>query len=480
MLGGIETKGRRSTYLRGSRLACPRCRACAHAFAWLLVSGAREYPQAPLDVAERETPERGGKGVRCACGGGACTHRLVGCWDIARPLGEGQIVVLHRGLDVGERRCLPTVARRVRNPHRTQEFLPEIIISRAPGEKDSRPWCVGATNYELPLLPHARERETLDLRQALLRLTQHLPGVGDAGGRRRLGREGLSCAQARDSRPPQDLTSSCANRRRPPYPGRRPHPLCRGLVDTRVLGRRGGHPRPPFKDGHLRDGPRPAPLARGRILIHRASANAVHPHVIPVVLADGRGPQPKLVPRELEAVVRVAEPEGGVRRPPPFPGLLRQPVVGLLLPVQVVLLIWSGEQHPLRRIPAEEAAELSLGIVQVLNHLHQQDQLVAQADAAQRATPELNPRERIRGRRTIELACTSARAVRCAGRPICGGPAGGCRLAEGLLDSPLGEAQHRTARRGIDSRHSDERASRRAGAEQGTDQLALAAADVGH
>eukprot|EP00962_Isochrysis_galbana_P021445 scaffold6328_cov131-Isochrysis_galbana.AAC.1 len=34
-------------------------RACAHAFAWLLVSGAREYPQAPLDVAERETPERG-------------------------------------------------------------------------------------------------------------------------------------------------------------------------------------------------------------------------------------------------------------------------------------------------------------------------------------------------------------------------------------------------------------------------------------
>eukprot|EP00962_Isochrysis_galbana_P041196 scaffold15055_cov121-Isochrysis_galbana.AAC.4 len=37
-----------------------RGRACAHAFAWLLVSGAREYPQAPLDVAERETPERGG------------------------------------------------------------------------------------------------------------------------------------------------------------------------------------------------------------------------------------------------------------------------------------------------------------------------------------------------------------------------------------------------------------------------------------
>eukprot|EP00962_Isochrysis_galbana_P049502 scaffold20989_cov108-Isochrysis_galbana.AAC.6 len=93
-------------------------RACAHAFAWLLVSGAREYPQAPLDVAEGETPERG-KGVRCACGGGACTYRLVGCWGVARPLGEGQIVVLHRGHDVGERRCLPTVARRVRNPHRS-------------------------------------------------------------------------------------------------------------------------------------------------------------------------------------------------------------------------------------------------------------------------------------------------------------------------------------------------------------------------
>eukprot|EP00962_Isochrysis_galbana_P006512 scaffold1744_cov129-Isochrysis_galbana.AAC.7 len=60
-----------------------------------------------------------GKGVRCACGGGACTHRLVGCWDVARPLGEDQIVVLHRGLDVGERRCLPTVALRVRNPHRS-------------------------------------------------------------------------------------------------------------------------------------------------------------------------------------------------------------------------------------------------------------------------------------------------------------------------------------------------------------------------
>eukprot|EP00962_Isochrysis_galbana_P014016 scaffold3987_cov118-Isochrysis_galbana.AAC.5 len=28
-------------------------------------------------------------------------------------------VVLHRGLDVGERRCLPTGARRVRNPHRS-------------------------------------------------------------------------------------------------------------------------------------------------------------------------------------------------------------------------------------------------------------------------------------------------------------------------------------------------------------------------
>eukprot|EP00962_Isochrysis_galbana_P017106 scaffold4908_cov109-Isochrysis_galbana.AAC.6 len=68
----------------------------------------RTDPQAPLDVAEHETPERGsvvgsGKGVRCACGGDACTYRLVGCWDVARPLGEGQSVVRHRGLDVGER-----------------------------------------------------------------------------------------------------------------------------------------------------------------------------------------------------------------------------------------------------------------------------------------------------------------------------------------------------------------------------------------
>eukprot|EP00962_Isochrysis_galbana_P004551 scaffold1242_cov123-Isochrysis_galbana.AAC.4 len=39
---------------------------CAHAFAWLLVSGAREHPQAPLDVAERETPERGGFREGCA------------------------------------------------------------------------------------------------------------------------------------------------------------------------------------------------------------------------------------------------------------------------------------------------------------------------------------------------------------------------------------------------------------------------------
>eukprot|EP00962_Isochrysis_galbana_P003773 scaffold1054_cov116-Isochrysis_galbana.AAC.25 len=72
------------------------CRACAHAFAWLLVSGAREYPQAPLDVAELETPERrgfgygvhsavqacsvvysAGRGLRCACGGNACAYRLV-------------------------------------------------------------------------------------------------------------------------------------------------------------------------------------------------------------------------------------------------------------------------------------------------------------------------------------------------------------------------------------------------------------------
>eukprot|EP00962_Isochrysis_galbana_P002046 scaffold535_cov190-Isochrysis_galbana.AAC.2 len=85
-----------------------------------MVSGAREYPQAPLDVAERETPERG-KVVRRACGGGACTYRLVGCWDVARPLGESQIVARHRhrGLDVGERHCLSTGARRVRNPHRS-------------------------------------------------------------------------------------------------------------------------------------------------------------------------------------------------------------------------------------------------------------------------------------------------------------------------------------------------------------------------
>eukprot|EP00962_Isochrysis_galbana_P025052 scaffold7706_cov138-Isochrysis_galbana.AAC.2 len=60
-----------------------------------------------------------GKGVRCACGGDACAYHLVGCWDVARPLGEGHIIVLHRGLDVGERRCLPTGARRVRNPHRS-------------------------------------------------------------------------------------------------------------------------------------------------------------------------------------------------------------------------------------------------------------------------------------------------------------------------------------------------------------------------
>jgi len=34
----------------------------------------------------------------------------------------GQIVVRHRGLDVGERHCLSTGARRVRNPQPTQEF----------------------------------------------------------------------------------------------------------------------------------------------------------------------------------------------------------------------------------------------------------------------------------------------------------------------------------------------------------------------
>eukprot|EP00962_Isochrysis_galbana_P023166 scaffold6963_cov110-Isochrysis_galbana.AAC.4 len=76
--------------------------------------------QAPVDVAELETPERG-RGVRCACSGDACAYRLIGCWGAARPLGEGHLVldVLHRGHDVGERRCLPTVARRVRNPHRS-------------------------------------------------------------------------------------------------------------------------------------------------------------------------------------------------------------------------------------------------------------------------------------------------------------------------------------------------------------------------
>eukprot|EP00962_Isochrysis_galbana_P008342 scaffold2290_cov105-Isochrysis_galbana.AAC.1 len=41
-----------------------------------------------------------GKGLRCACGGDACAYRLVVCWDVARPLGEGQSVVRHRGLDV--------------------------------------------------------------------------------------------------------------------------------------------------------------------------------------------------------------------------------------------------------------------------------------------------------------------------------------------------------------------------------------------
>eukprot|EP00962_Isochrysis_galbana_P004334 scaffold1199_cov159-Isochrysis_galbana.AAC.3 len=43
----------------------------------------------------------------------------VGVLRVARPLGEGQIVVRHRGLDVGERHCLSTGARRVRNPHRS-------------------------------------------------------------------------------------------------------------------------------------------------------------------------------------------------------------------------------------------------------------------------------------------------------------------------------------------------------------------------
>eukprot|EP00962_Isochrysis_galbana_P049472 scaffold20962_cov112-Isochrysis_galbana.AAC.5 len=63
-----------------------------------------------------------GKGLRCACGGDACAYRLVVCWDVARPLGEGQSVIRHRGLDVGERHCLSTGARRVRAKP-TQEFF---------------------------------------------------------------------------------------------------------------------------------------------------------------------------------------------------------------------------------------------------------------------------------------------------------------------------------------------------------------------
>eukprot|EP00962_Isochrysis_galbana_P005027 scaffold1382_cov127-Isochrysis_galbana.AAC.1 len=58
-----------------------------------------------------------GKACGVRAGGDACTYRLVGCWDVARPLGEGQSVVRHRGLDVDERHCLSTGARRVRNPH---------------------------------------------------------------------------------------------------------------------------------------------------------------------------------------------------------------------------------------------------------------------------------------------------------------------------------------------------------------------------
>eukprot|EP00962_Isochrysis_galbana_P008665 scaffold2419_cov114-Isochrysis_galbana.AAC.2 len=62
-------------------------------------------------------------GLRCACGGDACAYRLVVCWDVARPLGEGHIVVRHRGLDLGERHCLSTGACRVRNPHRSLQYL---------------------------------------------------------------------------------------------------------------------------------------------------------------------------------------------------------------------------------------------------------------------------------------------------------------------------------------------------------------------
>eukprot|EP00962_Isochrysis_galbana_P056068 scaffold27903_cov119-Isochrysis_galbana.AAC.1 len=76
-----------------------------------------------------------GKGVRCACGGDACAYRLVGCWDVVRPLGAGHIVVLHRGLDVGERRCLPTGARRVRNPHRSFGGRWPVVAPSLPAQR---------------------------------------------------------------------------------------------------------------------------------------------------------------------------------------------------------------------------------------------------------------------------------------------------------------------------------------------------------
>eukprot|EP00962_Isochrysis_galbana_P045390 scaffold17839_cov120-Isochrysis_galbana.AAC.2 len=75
------------------------------------------------------TVQGGACGARAAASD-ACAYRLVGCWDVARPLGEGQVVVRHRGLDVGERHCLPTVARRVRNPHR--KYSPNLISFDTP------------------------------------------------------------------------------------------------------------------------------------------------------------------------------------------------------------------------------------------------------------------------------------------------------------------------------------------------------------
>eukprot|EP00962_Isochrysis_galbana_P031777 scaffold10374_cov121-Isochrysis_galbana.AAC.4 len=109
------------------------------------MSGAREYPQAPLDDADRETPER--RDVRCACVGDACAYRFVGCWGAARPLGEGQIVVLRRGHDVGERRCLPTGARRVRNPHRSSP----IPCSNREQEKERKSLSYGIGREEREL-----------------------------------------------------------------------------------------------------------------------------------------------------------------------------------------------------------------------------------------------------------------------------------------------------------------------------------------